>query len=64
MAVLRNLQRKTEAADRMFDQIIKYMHQAVQMVDKNNYSQAEEVPSWLSSIRSSRTNTQFITATA
>jgi len=64
MAVLRNLHRKAEAADRMFDQIIKYMHQAVQMVDKNNYSQAAEVPSWLSSIRSSRTDTQFITATA
>lgn len=64
MAVLRNLQRKAAAADKMFDQIIKYMNQSLRMVDRKGYSKPERIPSWVSSIRSLPTSSPSITATA
>jgi hypothetical protein len=48
MAVLKNLQRKAAAADEMFTSIIKYMNNAMRMVDRNGYDKPVEVPKWLS----------------
>lgn len=44
--VLKNLQRKAEQADQMFDQLVTHMNHALD-VDKYEYSQKVELPSWL-----------------
>jgi len=45
--VLKNLQRKSLQADRMFDNLIKYMNQAMQIDIRENLNTKEKVPSWL-----------------
>lgn len=46
--VLKNLQRKAAQADEMFDQLVAHMNSA-QEVDKYDYNQELELPSWLAS---------------
>lgn len=45
--VLANLQRKAEAADKMFDALIAHMYQSVNIQRGVEYRQSEEIPTWL-----------------
>ena len=45
--VLKNLQRKAAAADRMFTQLVSHMNEAVQLERDGNYPLAVETPQWL-----------------
>lgn len=45
--VLQNLQRKTEAANRMFDWLVKYMTEELKIVTAQDHKTSEEVPPWL-----------------
>ena len=42
-----NLKRKTIAADKMFDMLVKYMKDELEIKTQNKCTQKEEVPSWL-----------------
>jgi hypothetical protein len=44
--VLKNLQRKSEAADRMFSNLVAYMNDVLK-VDNASFLKQEEVPTWL-----------------
>ena len=46
-SVLKNLQRKSEAADKMFDRLVEHMNEAQHIDRMVSYSNAVEVPSWL-----------------
>ncbi len=46
-AVLKNLQRKAAAADRMFTNLVAEMNRSVGISRGRTYTQAEAVPSWL-----------------
>lgn len=45
--VMKNLQRKALAADRMFSDIVQHMSQELHIKTDTSYTQKEEVPSWL-----------------
>ena len=45
--VLKNLQRKSLQADRMFDNLIKFMNQAMQIDIRENLNTKEKIPTWL-----------------
>ena len=45
--VFANLKRKSEAADRMFDQLVALMRNELKLEERNDYVVPEEVPSWL-----------------
>jgi len=45
--ILKNLQRKSLAADKMFVNLIKYMNESVKIKNNVDYSKKEEVPKWL-----------------
>lgn len=45
--VLRNLQRKAAAADKMFDSLTRHMNDALHIEVANDYPESVEVPSWL-----------------
>jgi SNF2 family DNA or RNA helicase len=45
--VLRNLQRKSKAADKMFDVLVEHMSDALEIERDDNYPDAVEVPAWL-----------------
>jgi hypothetical protein len=47
LGVMHNLQRKAEQADRMFEALVGYMNHAVSLSRASNYTNPEEVPSWL-----------------
>lgn len=42
-----NLQRKAEAADKMFNMLVRYMKDELKIQSENKYTKAEEVPAWL-----------------
>lgn len=45
--VLKNLQRKARAADRMFSEMVRYMHDSV-IIDRDvKFTKETEIPSWL-----------------
>lgn len=46
--VMKNLQRKAEAADKMFAQIVKEMNNSLAINKVNKHTNALEVPTWLS----------------
>ena len=46
-SVLKNLQRKAKAADKMFSDLIAHMHDAKSVERKSTYKERQEVPSWL-----------------
>lgn len=48
MSVLRNLQRKSDAADKMFSQLIAYMTNAMRLQNDTKFNNKTEVPAWLS----------------
>ncbi len=62
--VLRNLQRKADAADKMFDQLVAMMWRELKIEPANTYTKREEIPSWLSENKRSRTDTPSIAAIA
>jgi hypothetical protein len=45
--VLANLNRKSAAADKMFDQLVGMMWRELRLESKNEYTKKAEVPSWL-----------------
>jgi len=45
--VLNNLQAKSEAAEAMFDNLVKLMNNELSIVTNNEMTKTEEVPSWL-----------------
>jgi len=45
--VMANLERKAEAADRMFSELVRYMTDELRIEKKNNCNQTEIIPSWL-----------------
>jgi len=45
--VLANLQRKADAAAKMFDQLVAMMRNELNVEKRNGYTKAEEIPSWL-----------------
>jgi hypothetical protein len=47
LGVLKNLQRKSESADKMFTSLIKEMNQSINIRTQNKYKLKEEIPSWL-----------------
>ncbi len=47
LAVLKNLQRKAKAADKMFDNLIGYMNHSLSIKEKNNHINQEVIPTWL-----------------
>jgi hypothetical protein len=46
--VLANLQRKSQQADKMFDQLVAHMNKA-RGVDPHNYDKKAVIPQWLAS---------------
>lgn len=47
VGVLANLNRKAEAADRMFDQLVAFMDNELKLKGTNTMTKREQVPSWL-----------------
>ena len=47
IGVLRNLQRKAEAADKMFSMLVKYMSDAIKIQKRTDYSGKVDLPKWL-----------------
>lgn len=47
LGVLKNLQRKSEAASKMFDQLVSEMNNALKLERSSTRTTALEVPSWL-----------------
>jgi len=45
--VLKNLQRKAAAADKMFESLVAHMNDALHLQREDNFHQDEEIPSWL-----------------
>ncbi len=45
--VLRNMQRKADAASRMFEQLVALMREELHVTKTTGYTKNEEVPSWL-----------------
>lgn len=45
--ILKNLQRKARAADKMFERIVYYMNNHIEIHNVENYNQTEKIPSWL-----------------
>ena len=45
--VLANLRRKSEAADKMFDGLVRHMHEAIGVDRSIKFSKDEEIPTWL-----------------
>lgn len=48
--VMRNLQRKADQADQMFDRLVAEMNNALHIERANNMTKTMEVPSWLTTI--------------
>jgi hypothetical protein len=46
-SVLKNMQKKSMAADKMFTELVKYMHDSEKIVIDRNYKKQVEVPAWL-----------------
>lgn len=49
--VIQNLQRKAEQAERMFENLVREMNNALNVSGEKNFNKKEEVPSWLSSTK-------------
>lgn len=49
--VLRNMERKAEAAAKMFEQLVALMREELHITKTTGYTKKEEVPSWLSAIK-------------
>jgi len=46
-SVMRNLQRKADAADTMFERLVSHMNNELKIQKVNNFTRKAEVPSWL-----------------
>jgi hypothetical protein len=47
MGVMKNLQRKSDAAQEMFSRLVQYMSDAIKIDKASHYTKRVEVPSWL-----------------
>jgi hypothetical protein len=45
--VLKNLQRKANAADKMFSELVKYMNESMEIKRDNPFTENERLPAWL-----------------
>jgi len=50
-AVMENLKRKSEQADKMFTVLVSHMNEALSLARRSYYTNKEEVPAWLSENR-------------
>ena len=48
LSVLRNLKRKADAADKMFEQLVGFMNNSLKIEQKDNHTREERMPKWLS----------------
>lgn len=62
--VIANMRRKSDAADKMFERLVKLMNNELKIKKVNNFTRKEEVPGWLLENSSSQMITHSITATA
>ncbi|MFH2056739.1 MAG: helicase-related protein [bacterium] len=62
--VLYNLERKAEAANKMFDKLVQMMWREMRIEKTNTYTKNVEVPEWLSSPKKSQSTMPSTTATA
>ena len=62
--VLENMQRKQQAADRMFESLVLRMNEQMHIQKGVTFENAEELPSWLSSTKKSKIDTRSTTAIA
>ncbi len=62
--VLANLQRKADAADQMFGNLVALMNREMSIRPSNPFNTQEEIPSWLLPVNSSVSDTRLITETA
>jgi hypothetical protein len=46
-SVLKNLQRKARAADKMFSDLVNYMHDSLAVDRGRTFTEREKVPAWL-----------------
>jgi len=44
---MRNLQRKAEAADVMFERLVAHMNDAIAVDNSREFTKSEELPAWL-----------------
>jgi hypothetical protein len=49
LSVLKNLQRKAKAADKMFEKIVHFMNDHLNINNIKNYDKKERIPEWLKS---------------
>ena len=61
--IAENLQRKSDAADKMFTELVAHMNDAVAIDNRLKFTQEENIPSWLSSNNTSPTDTPCTMAT-
>jgi len=47
LRVLKNLQKKAKAADKMFSSLIKYMNNSVEIKKEEGYNEKERIPLWM-----------------
>jgi superfamily II DNA/RNA helicase len=59
-SVLKNMQKKSSAADKMFTELVKYMNDSIKIEIDRKYTQKVEVPAWLSQSKKSMINTLSI----
>ena len=45
--VLKNLQKKSQAADKMFDELLRFMNDSINIKLDDNFNQQERIPEWL-----------------
>jgi hypothetical protein len=62
--VLENLQRKQQAADKMFENLVLRMGEQLHIEKNSAFKSKEELPSWLSTNKESRKNSRSTMATA
>jgi hypothetical protein len=46
-SVLKNVQRKAIAADKMFTNLVRYMNEAIHVDRKTDFTDSQKVPAWL-----------------
>jgi hypothetical protein len=45
--VMKNLQRKATAADKMFADLVAFMNDSIRIDSRHNFNQSERMPAWL-----------------
>ncbi len=62
--VLKNLQRKSRAADKMFSSLVAFMNESIKIDRGRDFTESEKIPSWLSQNSTSTDSMRSIAETA